>query len=71
MRRFKLKLHDEPEWIFPFEAMAVGQSFFVPTLKPSPMLYAIESGAKRTGVKIRAFITMKDGCLGVRAWRIN
>jgi hypothetical protein len=51
--------------------MEVGQSFFVPTLKPSPMLYAIESGAKRTGVKIRAFITMKDGCLGVRAWRIN
>ena len=42
MRRFKLKLHDEPEWIFPFEAMEVGQSFFVPTLKPSPMLYAIE-----------------------------
>ena len=71
MRRFKLKLHDEPEWIFPFEAMEVGQSFFVPTLKPSPMLYALESGAKRTGVKIRAFITMKDGCLGVRAWRIN
>jgi hypothetical protein len=51
--------------------MEVGQSFFVPTLKPSPMIYAIESGAKRAGIKIRAFITMKDGCLGVRAWRIN
>jgi len=51
--------------------MEVGQSFFVPTLKPSPMIYAIESGAKRADVKIRAFVTMKDGCLGVRAWRIN
>lgn len=35
------------------------------------MLYAIESGAKRAGVNIKAFVTMKDGCLGVRAWRLN
>jgi hypothetical protein len=51
--------------------MDIGDSFFIPTLKPSPMSYAIESGGKRAGVKVKAFVTQKDGCLGVRAWRIN
>jgi hypothetical protein len=61
----------EPEWIFPFENMEVGDSFFVPTLKPSPMIYAIEMGAKRCQVRVKAFVTVKDECLGVRAWRLN
>ena len=43
----------EPEWIFPFESMLVGDSFFIPTLKPSPMIYALESGAKRAEIKDR------------------
>ena len=60
----------EPEWIFPFEGMLVGDSFFIPTLKQSPMIYSIETGAKRAGIKIKTFVTEKDGCLGVRAWRI-
>jgi hypothetical protein len=51
--------------------MEVGDSFFIPTVKPSPLIYAIESGAKRAGIKIRVFTTVKDNCLGVRAWRIN
>ena len=51
--------------------MDVGDSFFVPTLKPSPMIYAIETGAKRAGMRFKAFITKKDGCLGVRAWRLK
>ena len=34
------------------------------------MIYALESGAKRAGVKVKAFVTVKDECLGVRAWRI-
>jgi len=63
-------LSNEIEWVFPFEGMGIGDSFFVPTLKPSPLIYAIESGAKRAGVKIRAFTTMKDGCMGVRCWRL-
>jgi hypothetical protein len=41
--------------------MDIGDSFFIPTLKPSPMIYAIESGAKRAGVKVKAFVTQKDG----------
>ena len=60
----------EPEWVFPFEGMSVGDSFFIPTLKTSAMIYAIESGAKRADIKIKTFVTMKDGCLGVRAWRL-
>ena len=60
----------EPEWVFPFEGMSVVDSFFIPTLKTSPMIYAIESGAKRAGVKVKTFVTVKDGCLGVRTWRL-
>ena len=60
----------EPEWIFPFEGMLVGDSFFIPTLKPSPMIHAIEMGAKRAEVKVRTYVSTKEGCLGVRAWRI-
>lgn len=62
---------NEPEWIFPFDHMEIGQSFFIPTLETASMLYAIESGAKRSKVKIKAFITIKDNHLGVRAWRIG
>lgn len=66
-----MQQHNEPEWVFPFEGMEIGDSFFVPTLKPSPLIYAIECGAKRAKVKVKTFVTMKDGCLGVRAWRLN
>ena len=60
----------EPEWIFPFEGMLVGDSFFIPTLRPTPMIYAIEMGAKRAEVRVKTYVTKKDDCLGVRAWRI-
>jgi hypothetical protein len=57
--------------VFPFEGMEIGDSFFVPTLKPSAMIYAIESGAKRSEIKVKAFTTSKEGCLGVRVWRVK
>jgi len=47
--------------------MDVGDSFFIPTLKTSPLLYAIECGAKRAEIKVKAYVTTKDGYLGVRA----
>ena len=65
-----MELH-EPEWIFPFKYMEIGDSFFIPTTNTAVMLYAIECGAKRDGVKIKAYITTKDKHLGVRAWRIS
>jgi hypothetical protein len=35
------------------------------------MLYAIECGAKRAKIRIKAYITTKENHLGVRAWRIG
>lgn len=66
-----MRLHNEPEWILPFQYMEIGESFFIPTLKTSPLIYAIDSGAKRAKVKIKSFVTIKDNCLGVRVWRIK
>lgn len=66
-----MRLHNEPEWVFPFENMESGESFFIPTLKPSPLLYAIDSGAKRAKVKVKSYITKKDNYLGVRVWRLT
>ena len=54
-----MRLHNEPEWILPFEHMEIGESFFIPTLKPSPLIYAIDSGSKRAKVKVKFFITNK------------
>lgn len=61
----------EPEWIFPFQGMEVGDSFFIPTLRLAEMMYAIDSGAKRAKVKVKCFVTAKDGHIGVRAWRVG
>jgi hypothetical protein len=60
----------EPEWIFPFEAMSVGDSFFIPTLKPVEMLYIVDTRSKVAGVKVKAYASSKDGHLGVRVWRV-
>lgn len=59
----------EPEWVFPFAGMEVGDSFFVPTLRLAEMIYAIDSGAKRAKIKVKCYITTKDDHIGVRAWR--
>lgn len=61
----------EPEWIFPFYGMEVGDSFFVPTLKPAEMIYIIDCRAKDAKVKIKAFASSKEGHLGVRVWRVS
>jgi hypothetical protein len=62
---------NEPEWIFPFAAMEVGESFFVPTLRFPDMIFAIENGAKRAGIRVKCYVTVKDKHLGVRAWRVR
>ena len=61
----------EPEWIFPFDAMSVGDSFFIPTLRPSDMIFVIDNRAKAAGIKIKAYASSKDGRLGVRVWRTS
>jgi hypothetical protein len=66
-----LNLHNEPEWIFPFEQMERGESFFIPTVKTSNMIYAVETRAKAIKIKVKVFVTTKEGHLGVRVWRIS
>ena len=61
----------EPEWIFPFNSMEVGDSFFIPTLRFAEMIYAIDCGSKRAGIKVKSYIATKDNHLGVRTWRIR
>lgn len=61
----------EPEWIFPFDHMELGESFFIPTLETTTMLYAVECGAKRAKIRVKAYITTKDNHLGIRVWRIS
>ena len=61
----------EPEWVFPFQGMGIGDSFFIPTLKFAEMIYAIDCGAKREKIRIKAYVTAKDGHLGVRTWRVG
>lgn len=66
-----MRLNSEPEWNFPLDWMQVGDSFFIPTLKPSSMIYSIDNGAKRAGIKVKIYETIKDDCLGVRVWRVR
>jgi hypothetical protein len=61
----------EPDWVFPFEVMEVGDSFFVPTLRFAEMIYSIDSGAKRAGIKVKSYIVIKDDHIGVRTWRVR
>lgn len=62
---------DEPEWTFPYDGMSIGDSFFVPTMRPAYMMYVIDVTSKRAKVKVKAFKTTKDGVLGVRVWRVG
>lgn len=61
----------EPEWIFPFEGMEVGNSFFIPTVKLAETIYVVDTRAKEAKVKVKAYAAMKDGCIGVRVWRVR
>lgn len=61
----------EPEWIFPFPGMEVGDSFFIPTVRPAALIYVIDSRAKAYGIKVKSYTTSKEGHLGVRVWRIS
>ena len=61
----------EPNWILPIEFLEVGESFFIPTVKPSGLVYAVDCASKRVGIKTKSYIVEKEGILGVRTWRIR
>lgn len=63
-------LFNEPEWLFPFDGMEVGDSFFIPTLKSSEVVYSAVESAKKHKLRVKAFAAMKDGIMGVRVWRV-
>lgn len=61
----------EPEWIFPYLTMEVGDSFFMPTVRPAYGHYIIDITSKRVGVVMKIYTVIEDDVLGVRAWRIS
>jgi hypothetical protein len=64
-------LHKEPEWLYPFMGMDIGDSFFIPTMKSSEIIYSVTEAAKEYGIRTKVFTMMKDGIMGVRVWRVN
>ena len=61
----------EPEWLFPFEGMNVGDSFFIPTLRAADMSYVLDCRAKAAKIRVKTYGTVMNGLLGVRVWRIR
>ena len=62
---------EEPEFLFPFEFMEVGDSFFVPTLRIAEMIYKIDSRAKVAGFRVKVYPVLNGDILGVRVWRMS
>ena len=61
----------EPEFVFPYPAMEIGDSFFMPTVRPAYGHYVIDVTSKRVGLRMKVFTVVEKGVLGVRAWRIG
>jgi hypothetical protein len=62
---------DEPEWVFPYEFMEVGESFFMPTIRPAYAHYIIDKTSKKVGVVMKTYTVTEDEVLGVRSWRVK
>jgi len=62
---------EEPEWLFPYQWMKVGESFFVPTVRPAYMHYIIDVTSKSVDVRMKCYTMVDEGVLGVRAWRVG
>ena len=62
---------DEPEWVFPYEFMEVGESFFMPTIRPAYAHYIIEKTSKKVGVVMKTYTVTEDEVQGVRSWRVK
>jgi hypothetical protein len=66
-----MKLHNDIEWLFPFESMQIGDSFFIPSLTTSTLIYSLERGAKKAKVRVKTYVVVEDNLMGVRTWRID
>lgn len=65
------QLGEDPQWVFPFQFMEAGQSFFIPTLKPASMTYKVKLQANKAKVKIKVKTVAHLDLLGIRVWRIS
>lgn len=63
--------NNEPAWVFPYQFMRVGHSFFIPTLRPPAMIHAADLAAKRDGIRVKCYVTTHEGLFGVRVWRVG
>ena len=63
------KFSDDINWIFPFHGMDIGESFFIPSVKPAGLIYTIKTLSKIAGVRVEVRNAIKDGILGIRTWR--
>jgi hypothetical protein len=62
---------NEPEWIFPFNGMELGDSFFIPTLRAAPLIYTAIEESKKAKIRVKAHPAVKDGVMGIRIWRVD
>ena len=56
---------------YPWRAMDVGDSFFVPGNKASAMTSAAAMTARRLGCKYTTRTVTENGVKGVRVWRVE
>jgi len=63
--------YSEPEWIFPYQFMKVGESFFIPTTRIAYAHYIVDVTSKRVEVSVKSYTCVENGVLGVRVWRIR
>jgi len=67
----KVIAFEEPEWIFPYQDMQVGDSFFIPTVRPAYAHYIVDVTSKRVDMRMKAYTMIDEGILGVRVWRVG
>lgn len=51
--------------------MQVGDSFFIPTLRPAALALSIHAAARREGLTVACKEAMSQGALGIRTWRLK
>jgi len=56
--------------VFPYQGMEIGDSFFMPTVRPAYAHYIIDLTSKKVGIRVKTYTMIDDGVLGVRAWRV-
>lgn len=66
-----IKLPDEVVMDVPVEHMAIKDSIFIPTLKPTETRGVIREVGKELGIKLVFATKIVDGYFGVEFWRVD